>query len=32
MDIIFAAAVLLIGAFGIATLDEKRRRYEEGES
>ncbi len=31
MNILLAAAILLLGAFGIATLDEKRRRYEEGE-
>ncbi len=31
MNIIFAAIMLLLGAFGIATLDEKRRHYEEGE-
>lgn len=31
MNILLAAAILLLSAFGIATLDEKRRRYEEGE-
>lgn len=31
MNIIFAAAILLLGAFGIATLDEKRHRHEENE-
>lgn len=31
MNIIFAAAMLLLGAFGIATLDEKRHHHEENE-
>jgi hypothetical protein len=31
MNIVFAAVMLLLGAFGIATLGEKRRRHEEGE-
>lgn len=31
MNIIFAAAILLFGAFGIVTLDEKRHHYEDGE-
>ena len=29
MNIIFAAAILLLGAFGIATLDEEKRHHRE---
>jgi len=31
MEIAFALSILLIGAFGIVTLDEKRRKYENEE-